>query len=75
MYLQHFHYFLQDLHKKKQDAFVKGMKKKGYDVQNIVVPLPYYGCLTKYSRDKALKAFLKPYQIINPFKLRKLIVD
>ena len=66
---------LKDIWKKKQDAFVEKMKLTGYDVQNISIPLPDYGCLKKYRRDNALKATLKPYQTINPFRLKKPIVD
>ncbi len=61
--------------KKKQDVFVQKMKRNGYDLQNIVVPLPDYGCLKKYSKDRALKAVLQPYQTINPYGLKKPIVD
>jgi hypothetical protein len=51
------------------------MKWKGYDLKNIVVPLPDAGCLKKYRKDRALKAVLQPYQTINPFRLKKPIVD
>ena len=66
---------MKDIWEKKQDGFVKKMKATGYDLQNLVVPLPDYGCLKKYSKDRALKAVLQPYQTINPFRLKKPIVD
>ena len=66
---------MKDLWKKKQKAFVQKMKWKGYDLKNIVVPLPDAGCLKKYRKDRALKAVLQPYQTINPFRLKKPIVD
>ncbi len=68
-------YPLKDIWKKNQNAFVEKMKMKCYDVQNIAVPLPDFGCLKRYRRDNALKAALKPYQTINPFRLKNLIVD
>jgi hypothetical protein len=61
--------------KKKQDQYLKKRKCEGFDLEKIVVPLPDYGCLTKYKRDSALKALLQPYQTINPFGLKKPIVD
>ena len=51
------------------------MKKEGLDFQLIAIPLPDVKGWGKYSRDVEVKKFLAPYQTINPYRLRKPIVD
>ena len=54
---------------------VQSMKAAGFDVQLIAIPLPDVQNMKKYKRDTAVKKFLGPYQTINPFRLKKPIVD
>lgn len=61
--------------KKMEVERVKKMKLEGYDLSLIAVPLPCSKNLKKYTRDAAVKKFLKPYQTINPYRLKKPIVD
>jgi len=54
---------------------IQKMKKAGYILKLIAVPLPDYSNLKKYSRDKGVKQMLAPYQTINPCRLKKPVVD
>ena len=56
---------------------VKKMKKEGFDIKLVSVPPPSSDekMMKKYARDKQVKEFLKPNQTINPYGLRKPIVD
>ena len=54
---------------------VRDMKKEGLDFQLIAIPLGDVKGWGKYSKDVAVKKFLAPYQTINPYRLRKPIVD
>ena len=54
---------------------VQDMKKEGLDFQLIAIPLGDVKGWGKYSKDVEVKKFLAPYQTINPYRLRKPIVD
>ena len=54
---------------------VQHMKKEGLDFQLIAIPLGDVKGWGKYSRDVEVKKFSAPYQPINPYRFRKLIVD
>jgi hypothetical protein len=63
------------LQAKMDKKSVQAMKKEGLDFQLIAIPLPDVKGWGKYSRDVEVKKFLAPYQTINPYRLRKPIVD
>jgi len=44
---------------------------EGIELKNIAVPLPDNVSLNKYKKDMQLKKELQPYQLINPFGLKK----
>ena len=56
---------------KAEQQLVKKRKAEGIDLKNIAVPLPDVKGLKKYKRDVALKNYLQPFQLINPYGLRK----
>ena len=60
-----------DMDKKR----VKAMKREGWDLKNIAIPLADESLWSKYSKDAKVKKLLAPYQTINPYRLRKPIVD
>jgi len=54
---------------------VKAMKREGWDLKDIATPLADESLRSKYSKDARVKKLLAPYQTINLYRLRKLIVD
>jgi len=65
----------RDVWQKAEQKAIKRMKADGFDISEIVVPLPWQNNLKKYQRDRALKKQLEPYQTINPLGLKKHIVE
>ena len=59
----------------KSVSHMQDMKKEGLDFQLIAIPLGDVKGWGKYSRDVEVKKFLAPYQPINPYRLRKPLVD
>ncbi len=56
--------------KASEKKTIQKKKLKGYDLQKVAIPLPDWGCLTKYKQDKSVRAFLAPYETINLLGLR-----
>ena len=59
---------------KAEKQLVQKRKAEGFDLKKIAVPLPDVKNLKKYQRDGTLKKFLKPFQVINPYGLKKPFV-
>ena len=53
----------------------QAMKKEGFDLKLIAIPIPDEKRWGKFKKDPKVKKFLAPYQPINPYRLRKPIVD
>ena len=66
---------MRALQAKMDKKRVQDMKKEGLDFQLISIPIPDVKGWGKYSRDVKEKKFLAPYQTINPYRLRRPIVD
>ena len=69
--MQHVRALQAKMYKKR----VQAMKREGWDLKFIAIPLADEWQWSKYSRDAEVKKFLAPYQTINPYRLRKHIVD
>jgi hypothetical protein len=46
-------------------------RKDGIELKNIAVPLPDKASLKRYKADTKLKKELEPFQVINPYRLKK----
>lgn len=56
--------------KEYEKKVIQKKKLKGYDIQKLVIPLPNWGSLAKYKKDKSVRELLAPYQTINPLGLK-----
>ena len=66
---------MRTLQAKMDKQRVLAMKKNGWDLKLIAIPLPDAAHWGKYNKDVGLKKFLAPYQTINPYRLRNPIVE